>query len=111
MFKDHDETHGMSISFTFSNSWANERVTFLFTIVRLVTQNVFLVILTTKLIVFKVNTGILYVIIFLLDHHNNVLFNFILACVSTQLNMKGRMCEQECIKCIISKMCMHLPTI
>ena len=53
----------------------------------------------------------MYVIIFLLDHHNNVLFNFILAFVSTQLNMKGRMCEQECIKCIISKMCMHLPTI
>ena len=52
-----------------------------------------------------------YVIIFLLDQHNNVLIVFFYTCRSAQLNMKGRMRESECIKCLISKMRMHLPTI
>ena len=33
---DHDETRGTSVSYDFSNSWANGKVTFLFTIVGLI---------------------------------------------------------------------------
>ena len=34
----HDETRGTSVSYDYLNSWANERVTFLFTIVGLIIQ-------------------------------------------------------------------------
>ena len=34
----HDETRGTNVSYDFSNSWANRRVTFLFTIVGLFIQ-------------------------------------------------------------------------
>ena len=37
-------------------------------------------------------------IIFLLDHHNNVLIVFFYTCRSAQLNMDRRMCDQECVK-------------
>ena len=49
--------------------------------------------------------------IFLLDHHDNVLIVFFYICGSAQLNMNGRMREQEYIKSLISKMRMCLPTI
>ena len=58
--------------------------------------------------VFEVKTGF-YVIILLLDHHNNVLIVFFDK--SVQLNMNGRMREQECIRCLISKMHMRSPMI
>ena len=45
-----------------------------------------------------------YVIMYLLDHHNNDLTVFFYTCGRTQLNMNGRMREQECIKCLTSKM-------
>ena len=38
MFLDHDRPHGTSVSYDFSNLWANRRVTFLFTIVGLIIQ-------------------------------------------------------------------------
>ena len=48
---------------------------------------------------------------FLLDHHDNVLIVFFHTCRSAQLNMNGRMRESECIKCLISKTHIRLPTI
>ena len=59
---------------------------------------------------FEVKTGF-YVIIFLLDHHNNALIVYLYTCRSAHLNMNGRMREQECIKRLTSKICMGLPTI
>ena len=85
MLLDHDETCGMSVSYDFSNSWANKRVTFLFMIVGLIIQIVIWLIFTKKLIVFKLRLEF-YVIILLLDHHHNVLIVF-LTCRSAQLNM------------------------
>ena len=38
MFLDLDETRGSSVSYDLSNSWANWRVSFLFTIVGLIIQ-------------------------------------------------------------------------
>ena len=49
--------------------------------------------------------------IVLLNHHNNVLIVFFDTCRNAELSMNGRMREQECIKCLISKVCMRLPTI
>ena len=68
------------LTYHFSNSWTKGRVTFLFTIVGLIIQIVILLFFTTKLILFEVKTEIFHkvVIIFLLDHHNNVLFSSIL---------------------------------
>ena len=110
IFLDHDETRGTSVSYDFSNSWANGRVTFLFTIVRLNIQIVIKLFFTTKSIVFEVKTGILCNKI-LLDHHNNVLIVFFYTCRSAQLNVNGRVREQECIKCLISKMRLRLTSI
>ena len=39
-FLEHDQTHGASVAYPFSNSWANGRVPFLFTIVALILQMV-----------------------------------------------------------------------
>ena len=50
-------------------------------------------------------------IIFLFDHHNNVSIVFFYTCRSAQLNINRRMRESECVKCLISKMLMRLPTI
>ena len=50
-------------------------------------------------------------IIFLLDNHNNVLIVSFYTCRSAQLNMNGRMREQECVKRLISKIRMRLPKI
>ena len=38
MFLNHDEIRGTSVSFDFLNSWANGRITFLFTIVGLIIE-------------------------------------------------------------------------
>ena len=110
MFLDHDETCGMGVSYDFSNLWANLRVNFLFTIVGLVIQIVTELFFTTKLIVFKLRLEF-YVIIYLIDHHNNALIVFFYTCRSAQLNMNRYMCEQEWINCLISNMRMRLPTI
>ena len=59
MFLDHDEIRGTSVSYDFSNSWANRRVHLLFTIVGLIIQIVIQLFFTTKLIVFEVKTGVL----------------------------------------------------
>ena len=58
---DHNDTRGANVSYDFPNSWANGRVTFLFTIVGLIIQMVIYLFYTTKLIM-------LDAIIFLLDH-------------------------------------------
>ena len=57
---------------------------------------------------FEVKTGILcdniFISIINIDYHNNVSIVFFYTCKSAQLNMNGRMREQECMKCLLSKM-------
>ena len=50
-------------------------------------------------------------IMFLINHQNNVSIMPFYTCRSAQLKMNRCMCKQECIKCLISNMCMRLPTI
>ena len=118
MFLDHDETHKTSMSYDFSNSRTNGRVIFLFIIVGLVIQMVIQLFFTPKLIVFEVKTGILRTNIFArsslqcLNRFLLYVFNcFFFSFGNAQLNMNGRMNEQECINCLISKMRTHLPMI
>ena len=60
----------------------------------------------------KIDSGLeFYVIILLLDHPDNVFIVFFYTFGSAQLNMNGRVRKQECIRCLISKMRMRLPTI
>ena len=49
MFSDHDQTHGTSVSYDFSNSWANWRVGFLFIIVGLTVQVVIQLLATNSI--------------------------------------------------------------
>ena len=53
MFLDHDETRETNVSYAFSNSWTNKRVTSLFTIVGLIIEIVIQLFFTTKLTVFE----------------------------------------------------------
>ena len=60
MFLEHDQTHVTSVSYDFSHSQANRRVTvtFLFTIVGVIIEMV-IQLFATKLIDLKLKTGIL----------------------------------------------------
>ena len=57
---------------------------------------------------FEVKTEF-YMMVFLLDHHNNVLIVFFCTCRSAKLNTNGCIREQGCIKSLTSKMRIRLP--